>query len=108
MIQANDENLPELLKQESKVMLMFYTKGCGVCKMIKHRLSSQDDELQTRFVAVEVESSPKAAQAFGVRQVPYFVTMHEQEVQETLATSFITNINKMLESLENIYYRQQA
>jgi thiol-disulfide isomerase/thioredoxin len=99
---SNDVTLRETLLSNEKVFIIFHSKRCGICKIFMKRMQKMETEGQLEGVVVttvDIEESPEAAKAFSVQGTPHFVTFSQQEVVESLATSFFTRVDHMLEHL---------
>lgn len=67
---ATDSNFHELIAQGS-VMVDFFSKTCGPCKMIARVLDSLDDEFPfIHIVKVDVDECPKVSEEYGITGIP--------------------------------------
>ncbi len=71
MIQyATDETFEELVS-EGVVLVDFFTKTCGPCKMLAVVLEELDDEFPfLNIVKVDCEDCPKTSDRFGIEGIP--------------------------------------
>lgn len=69
-VYATDETFRDLVK-EGVVIVDFFGKTCGPCKMIARELEELEDEFPfLQIVKVDVEDCPKTADEFRVEGIP--------------------------------------
>lgn len=81
---ATDENYDDLVS-EGVVLVDFFGKTCGPCKMLARVLEEIDDEFPfVNIVKVDVDDCPKRSEEFEINGIPdlyYYkdgkVVMHE-------------------------------
>ncbi len=67
---ATDETFRDLVK-EGVVIVDFFGKTCGPCKMIAKELEELEDEFPfLQIVKVDVEDCPKTSEEFRVEGIP--------------------------------------
>ncbi len=70
IIYATDENFKSLIA-EGPVVVDFFGKTCGPCKMIARVLEALDDELPfLNIVKVDVDDCPKTAAEYEISGIP--------------------------------------
>jgi len=69
---------PEVLRAELPVLIDLYADWCQPCKQIEPILNQLTTELagKIKFVRVNVDQSPRIAQAFQAKSIPMLVLMH--------------------------------
>jgi thioredoxin-like negative regulator of GroEL len=110
MLTTNDTSLRETLLSQEKVFIVFHSKRCGICKIFLRRFKSLEEEGKTAGITIatiEADDNPKASAAFGIQGTPHFVSFANQEVQESVTTSFFTKADAMIEQLKNIKVKTQ-
>ncbi len=83
MVEFTDENFEELaIKADVPVMVDFWAEWCGPCRMIGPLVEQISQEYEGRVVAgkVDIESSPKTAMRFGIRNIPTILYLKGGEV----------------------------
>ena len=69
-VYATDETFRNLVK-EGVVIVDFFGKTCGPCKMIAKELEELEDEFPfLQIVKVDVEDCPKTSEEFRVEGIP--------------------------------------
>ncbi len=69
-VYATDETFRDLVK-EGVVIVDFFGKTCGPCKMIAKELEELEDEFPfLQIVKVDVEDCPKTSEEFRVEGIP--------------------------------------
>ncbi len=71
MENVSGEIVEQLLTQEQVVLVDYYAKWCGPCKMLMPRLSALQSEYpNAKFVSVDVDENTDHAMKVGIRSVP--------------------------------------
>lgn len=89
IIYASDENFDELYKN-GPVMVDFFGKTCGPCRMIAAVMEELDDSFPfVSFIKVDVDECPKTAQKYQVSGIPdlYFYRDGQEIAHELGAIS---------------------
>jgi thioredoxin len=76
MIELTDNNFVEFIKNNSVVVVDFWAPWCGPCKFFAPTFEEVSRELTTeqlKFVKVDVDVSPDAAQENKIRSIPTIV-----------------------------------
>ena len=82
---ATDETYAELVK-EGVVLVDFFGKTCGPCKLLAVVLEELDDEFPfINIVKVDVEECPKTSEQFKINGIPdlYYYTEGQVVTHET-------------------------
>lgn len=93
-VNTDTYELPEEASQ-GKVLLDFYSKTCGPCKMVASELAKLDMELDFTLIKVDVEEFANIAGDYEVFSVPTLVFLNDNEEYKR-TTGFITS--KQIES----------
>lgn len=86
---ATDQDFHTLISQ-GPVMVDFFGKTCGPCKMIARVLDALDDEFPfLNIVKVDVDECPKVSEEYGITGIPdlYFYNDGRLVVRELGAVS---------------------
>ena len=71
IIEINDENLEEIIQNNTKVMLDCYAPWCGPCKMLSpvfEELSTEENQVQ--FCKINIDENPYVSERFDVMSIP--------------------------------------
>lgn len=82
---ATDETFAELVK-EGVVIVDFFGKTCGPCKLLAKVLEELDDEFPfLNIVKVDTDECPKMSEKFGINGIPdvYFYKDGEIVARQT-------------------------
>lgn len=78
-----DDELGNLLSESTKpIFIDFWAEWCGPCKMVEpviDELSIEYDE-DMIFVKLNVDENPKSAAIYGVRSIPTFIVIKNNEL----------------------------
>lgn len=99
---ATDETYAELVK-EGVVLVDFFGKTCGPCKLLAVVLEELDDEFPfINIVKVDVEECPKTSEQFKINGIPDLYYYKEGQVV-THETGFGSK-DMVLDTLAKILY----
>ena len=79
----NKQNFDDIVKNSDKpVLLDFYAKWCGPCRMVSPLVDEiAAENPQYRVGKINVDEEPELAQAFGVVSIPTLVVMKNGKVE---------------------------
>jgi thioredoxin 1 len=75
---VNETNFEaEVLKSDKLVLIDFSAEWCGPCKALAPTLEkfAEDNKAAVKVVKIDVDESPRLAQAFGVQGMPTLLTI---------------------------------
>ncbi len=96
---TDDSNRPIQLSSEAaldafcadtdRVLVEFYTDGCGICSSMEPVLGSLAQQLDIAVAQVNPRDDPPLVERFGVRSVPLFVLFIDGTPVARLADGFV-------------------
>ena len=90
IIQATDSDFNNILSQNEKVVVKYYTDWCGNCRLFSpkfRRMSENEQFKDITFLDVNAEVSPEARKAAGVTNLPFFAVFKNGTLVDTVAAS---------------------
>ena len=85
VVELSDSSFSEeVLKCESPVLVDFWAPWCGPCRMIGPVVEELAEENigSVKVVKINIDSSPGAAQSYGVSSIPTLMVFKSGEVVE--------------------------
>ena len=67
----------EVLKEDKVVLVDFYADWCGPCKMMMPIVEELSEEVDAKFVRINVDVNEEIARQFGVMSIPTFIVMEK-------------------------------
>lgn len=78
VIDVNNENFEkEVMQSDGKVFIDFYADWCGPCKMMMPIVEELSEEVDVKFVRINVDVNEEIARQFGVMSIPTFIVMEK-------------------------------
>ena len=99
----NDTNFEQTIKDNENVMVDFFAKWCGPCKMlgpIVDEIAEESKDKNVKIVKINVEESPLTAQKFEVMSIPTIIYFKKGEVKET--TMGLMPKDQLNEKIDNL------
>lgn len=96
MIELTEDNLPELIAKNNKVIVQFSASWCGNCRLMKpkfKRLSGEHSDIT--FVVADAEKFPMSRKTASVSNLPTFAAFDHG----VLVNQIQTNKEEQLKSL---------
>jgi thioredoxin 1 len=83
IVDADGKTFEETIKaRDLPVVIDFWAPWCGPCKVVAPSLEalSEKYEGQVRFIKVNIDDEPEAAQQYGVRSIPTLLMFNKDIV----------------------------
>ncbi len=99
---TNDNFEEEVLESEIPVIIDFYANWCMPCKMMAPVFESLSKEYEgkVKFMKLDTEKYPGAAQNFNIQGIPALVLVHKQkEIGRIVGFASQEVIKKKIDSL---------
>ncbi len=87
-VEITEDNLPEILAQNEKVLVQFGAAWCGNCRLLKpkvKRLAEANPNIQ--FIYVDAEKFPESRKLAEVTNLPTFAIYKNGEYVNQVVTS---------------------
>ncbi|MBS7787700.1 thioredoxin family protein [Flavobacterium sp. CYK-55] len=95
-VELNQDNLAEIVQQNSKVAVQFSASWCGNCRIMKPKFKKHADENpDMTFVLADAELYPQSRQLANVSNLPTFAIFDQGQ----LVNEAQTNKAEVLEAL---------
>ena len=97
---ASEDNLKELLNQNSKVMVQYGATWCGNCKITKPKFKRFAREYEDiLFVYVDAEKFPESRRMANVNNLPTFAAFRDSLLVKEAQGNKIETIEQVLYAL---------
>ena len=80
----NDIGFKQEIETGENVIVKYYADWCGSCRLISpkfKRLSEDERFAGIKFVEIDAEKNPEARKWAGVKNLPFFATVKNGEIQ---------------------------
>jgi thioredoxin 1 len=87
---STDENFKSLLESHSFVVVKYYAKWCGICRLWTPKFKKMSDRSEFEgylFLDVNAEDNPVARKMAGVNGLPFFAIFKNGQLKGSVATS---------------------
>ncbi len=102
MIELKEDNLGDILSDNSKVMVQYGAGWCGNCRLVKpkfKRMSTENEDIQ--FVYVDAEKLPGSRQFADVSNLPTFAGFVDGKLVKQSQGNKIEVIQDVLNEVTN-------
>jgi thioredoxin 1 len=99
---STDENFEHILNTHEKVVVKYYAKWCGVCRLFspKYKKISDKDEFSTlMFLDINAEENPMARKLAGVNNLPFFAVFKNGQLLAGDATTKENVVENLIKKL---------
>jgi thioredoxin 1 len=87
---STDENFKSLLDSHEYVVVKYYAKWCGICRLVTpkfKKMSDKDEFANYLFLDINAEENPIARRLAGVSGLPFFAIFKQGQLISGVATS---------------------
>jgi thiol-disulfide isomerase/thioredoxin len=85
MIEWNEEQLDNVLKEKGEAAVFFYTPLCGTCQMAKKMVMVAEAMIEGAEVGMcNLNFMPAKASRYEIESVPCLIIVKEQEIQKKM------------------------
>ena len=85
IIEADDSNIENILKENKLVLVDFWAEWCGPCRMYGSILEAFSKENPDIVIGkINVDSAPEAAAKYSIRSIPTTIVFNDGEVVNKL------------------------
>ncbi len=99
---VSDVEFPQILKDNSKVVVKFYADWCGNCRLFAPkfvRMSDKDEYKDVKFLDINAENSPEARKLAGVSNLPFFAVFKDGQLVASDFTSKEEAVDKLIQKI---------
>lgn len=99
---SSDENFQHLLNTHDKVVVKYYAKWCGVCRLFSPKYKKMSDKGEFSdflFLDVNADENPIARKLAGVNNLPFFAVFKNGQLlgsDSTTKEDLVENLIKKL------------
>ena len=102
VLNTNDSEFSNLLKDNQKVIVKFYAGWCGSCRLIASKykaLAESEENSDVLFLEVDAEHNPATRSLAQVNNLPFFASFKNGELKEGFPSSRIEAVTEMIKNL---------
>jgi thioredoxin-like negative regulator of GroEL len=101
MEELNSDNFDSAISKEGLSLVVFTAPWCGPCKVLKPRLPDivSSSGKNVSLYVVDIESNNEFSKRYGIRAVPFVMTVRDGDVVESTATGSSQEVSNMLSRL---------
>lgn len=99
---STDENFQDYLNTHPEVVVKYYAKWCGVCRLFSpkfKKISDKDEFSQILFLDVNAEENPTARKLAGVNSIPFFAVFKNGQLIAGDATTKENVVENLIKKL---------
>ena len=100
MIELEQDNLKEVIKNEEQVIVQFGASWCGMCRVIKPKFSKLSEEnMGVKFIYVDAEKYPESRGLAKIENLPTFAGFKNGELVKLKTSSNESAIKEVLDAI---------
>lgn len=99
---SSDENFQHILNTHEKVVVKYYAKWCGICRLFSpkyKKMSDKDEFSQFLFLDVNADENPTARKLAGVSNLPFFAVFKNGQLVAADATTKEDAVENLIKKL---------
>lgn len=99
---SSDDNFKQLLENHKDIVVRYYAKWCGVCRLFSpkyKKMSDKDEYSQLIFLDINADENPMARKLAGVSGLPFFAVFKNGQLlaaDTTTKEDVVENLIKKL------------
>lgn len=100
MVDLQQDNLKEIIKENSKVIVQFGASWCGMCRVIKPKFSKASKEYSDiKFYYVDAEKFPESRGLAKIENLPTFASFENGLLVKQKTSSNESAIKEVLDAI---------
>ena len=102
LIELDNDNLSEIIKDNEKVIVQFSAGWCGNCRIMKpkfKKIASENE--QHTFVLVDAEKYPESRKMASVDNLPTFATFKNGNLVSQMQINKVENLIELVNEITN-------
>lgn len=100
MKDLDQDNLKEVIQENSKVIVQFGASWCGMCKVIKPKFAKMaDDNTGVKFLYVDAEKYPESRSLVKIDNLPTFASFEGGKLVKQKTSSNEAAIKEVLDAI---------
>lgn len=101
---VTDTEFNNMIENHEKVVIKFYANWCGICRLFTQKftkISNKQEYKNILFLMVNAEENPEARRFANVTDLPFFATIQNGKIVDTICSSKEEKLQQILNSLSN-------
>lgn len=100
MKELESDNLRELLDENKKVLVQYGASWCGICKVMKPKVTKLADEAaDLEFIYVDAEKFPQSRELASVNNLPTFAGFVEGKLVKQAMGSKVEAVQEIVDEI---------
>jgi thiol-disulfide isomerase/thioredoxin len=100
MKELESDNLQDIVKDNKKVLVQYGASWCGICKIMKPKLSKMSEEVEgIQFVYADAEKFPQSRELAEVNNLPTFAGFVDGKLVKQAMGSKIDLVQEIVDEI---------